>query len=302
MADFPVCALRSVELQTPDIRLSEHFYTSVWGLQIVARNGPDIYLRAAGRDHHVLVLRPGDGAEILAITFRASSKEALDRVEESAHMYGASVLDRSTATDDPAGGIQLVLSDFQRRTIRIVCDDARHDSELRLDYCPLRLSHVNLNSSDIASTERFFEMVLGLKVTDRSKAMTFIRCNSDHHAVVLATAPGDTLNHIAFMMEDYEAVMRASGRMIDAGYPIGWGVGRHGPGNNIFSYFLDPTGFVIEYTADVLQVNDSYRVGGPEDWTWPPGRTDLWGIAPPKSEAVKRAQLAIPFSLKLQER
>jgi catechol 2,3-dioxygenase len=90
--------------------------------------------------------------------------------------------------------------------------------------------------------------------------------------------------------------MRGAGRMVDNGHPIGWGVGRHGPGDNIFAYFVDPTGFVIEYTAEVLQVDDTYRVGGPGDWTWPPGRTDHWGIAPPKPESVKRAQLAIRFA------
>ena len=51
--------------------------------------------------------------------------------------------------------------------------------------------------------------------------------------------------------------------MIDAGFPIAWGVGRHGPGDNVFAYFIDPVGIVIEYTAEVLQVDDSYVVRGP---------------------------------------
>lgn len=90
--------------------------------------------------------------------------------------------------------------------------------------------------------------------------------------------------------------MRASGRMIDAGYPIAWGVGRHGPGDNVFAYFIDPVGFVIEYTAEVLQVDDTYRVRGPDEWVWPPGRTDQWGIAPPKADHVKAAQTAIAYA------
>ena len=67
----------------------------------------------------------------------------------------------------------------------------------------------------------------------------------------------NTLNHIAFVMPDLDAVMRGAGRMSDAGWPIEWGVGRHGPGNNVFSYFVGPDDFVIEYTADVLQVDDA---------------------------------------------
>ena len=99
-----------------------------------------------------------------------------------------------------------------------------------------------------------------------------------------------------YRMPDIDGVMRGSGRMRDHGFEIGWGVGRHGPGNNVFSYFVDPLGYVLEYTTDMSIVDEIYRVGGPEDWVWPPGRTDQWGIAPPKSEACKAAQLAIGFA------
>jgi hypothetical protein len=43
-------------------------------------------------------------------------------------------------------------------------------------------------------------------------------------------------------------------------------------------------------------VDDNYIVRGPADWVWPPGRTDHWGIAPPKPNYVKTAQLAIPYA------
>jgi catechol 2,3-dioxygenase len=125
--------------------------------------------------------------------------------------------------------------------------------------------------------------------------MAFLRTNDDHHSIVLAKATCDTLNHVAFNHECWEDVMKASGRMRDARFPIGWGPGRHGPGNNVFMYFVDPFGIVIEHTAEVSQVDDSYRVGGPEDWVWPEGRVDQWGIAPPKTDDCKAAQLAIPF-------
>jgi catechol 2,3-dioxygenase len=113
---------------------------------------------------------------------------------------------------------------------------------------------------------------------------------------VLADSRVDGLNHVAFMMPELESVMLASGRMIGHGFPMGWGVGRHGPGNNVFAYFVDPFGFVIEYTAEVLQVGEYYQPHGPDYWVWPPARTDQWGIAPPKSESVKQAQLAIRFA------
>ena len=53
---------------------------------------------------------------------------------------------------------------------------------------------------------------------------------------------------------------------------------------------------MIEHTAEVLQVDDSYVPRGPDQWTWPKGITDHWGIAPPKSDRVKQAQVAIRFA------
>ncbi len=36
-------------------------------------------------------------------------------------------------------------------------------------------------------------------------------------------------------------------------------VGRHGPGNNVFSYFIEPNGFVAEYTTELDQIDEATR-------------------------------------------
>jgi catechol 2,3-dioxygenase len=126
--------------------------------------------------------------------------------------------------------------------------------------------------------------------------MAFMRCNHDHHSLALADADNNALNHIAFVMPDLESVMRGGGRMKDAGYPIEWGPGRHGPGDNAFNYFVGPFGVVIEYTSGVGQIDDNYPVGMPENWGWPPGRSDQWGITTPPSANLKQAQKAIFFT------
>jgi catechol-2,3-dioxygenase len=296
MTYFPVCALRSVEVGTPDPALSERFYTGVWGLTVAARDEGAVYFAATGSDHHVLALHPSNRAELRSVTFRAASVSDLSAVGERAAAHGARVLSGPAPNDSPDGGLSLTLLDPQGVTLRIVHGDRQNPNGRAVADMPLRLAHVNLNSTDVDAATRFYEKALGFRLTDRSKMMGFVRCNSDHHAVVIAEAKVNGLNHFAFLVPDWESVMRASGRMVDHGYPIAWGVGRHGPGDNVFAYFIDPTGVVIEYTAEVLQVDDSYRVRGPDEWVWPPGRMDQWGIAPPKADHVKAAQTAIPFA------
>jgi catechol 2,3-dioxygenase len=142
---------------------------------------------------------------------------------------------------------------------------------------------------------RFWVDALGFSVSDRS-LLTFIRCNSDHHSVAFHPGERASLHHIAFEMADIDSVMRGTGRMRDAGHPIEWGLGRHGPGNNVFAYFVGPDDFVIEYTAEIEQVTDATPVRAPRDWAYPPGHSDLWGATPPPSERMKVAQKKIGFA------
>jgi catechol 2,3-dioxygenase len=296
MGDFPIVAIRSVAFGMHDLACAEAFYTATWGLRVCARQGGVVYLRASGNDHHVLSLHPHPRAEILSVSFRAQSEEALTRIGEAVRQNGGTVICPAAQNSEPDGGVAMTIATPEGFVLRLHHGDALHDDGAAQAVLPLRMSHVNLNCRDVEATARFFQDALGFALSDRSKAMAFLRCNSDHHAVVLADSGVDGLNHVAFMMPEWESVMRGSGRMIDAGFPIGWGVGRHGPGNNVFAYFVDPFGFVIEYTAEVLEVDESYEPHGPDYWVWPPGRTDHWGIAAPKSESVKKAQLAIRFA------
>jgi catechol 2,3-dioxygenase-like lactoylglutathione lyase family enzyme len=294
MAEFPVEGLRSVDFDVPDLPAAVAFYADVWGLQVVVRDGGSAWLRGTGTDPHILALHAGEAPAIRSMTYRL-------RPDTDANTVGAALV-RAGATElpvtgeEPGGGSVWAYRDPQGRTLRLVQGDTRA-APLPFDPDrPERLAHVNFNSDDVTRDTRLFVDGLGFTLTDRSKMMAFVRTNSDHHSVVIADASVNTLNHVAFQIPDWEGVMRAAGRMVDTGFAIGWGPGRHGPGNNVFAYFVDPFGFVVEYTADVLQVTADYRVGGPEDWTWPAGRTDHWGIAPPKTAACKAAQLAIPFA------
>ncbi|MGV8939261.1 MAG: VOC family protein [Allorhizobium sp.] len=295
MSVFPITALRSVEISTPDLDGSVDFYTRVWGLDVVARQGDKVFLAATGSDYHVLELKADSVAALRKVTFRARSHEDLVDLADRLVANGAALVRPLGPADAPSGGERIVVREAQGCCLEIVHGDQTKEPVLVANK-PYRLAHVNINSADIEALSSFYQTALGFKLVDRSKMMAFLRCNDDHHAVVLAEAPVDGLNHIAFLMPDLESVMRGSGDVKDAGYPIGWGVGRHGPGDNVFAYFVDPTGVVIEYTAEVLQVDDDYRFKGPSEWVWPPGRTDHWGIAPPKSDVCKTAQISVPFA------
>ena len=288
--------LRSVALEVPDLAQAETFYTQVWHLQVASRGDGALYLRGSGSDAYLLALHQGGPApRIRHVTLRARHAAALGAIGEKVQAAGGRILAPLGPVQDPAGGTGLTLRDPHGRLFQVVHGDTRRAEDAPTRDRPQRLTHVVLNSHAVDETQAFLASVLGFTLADRTVAIAFMNCNSDHHTLAIGVSDNDALNHIAFLMPDSESVMRGGGRMRDAGHPIQWGPGRHGPGNNLFNYFIDPFGVVIEYTAEVEQVDESYKPRGPEEWKWPPGRVDQWGISPPPAATLKEAQKKVLF-------
>jgi catechol-2,3-dioxygenase len=194
---------------------------------------------------------------------------------------------RALAT--PGGGYGFGFRNPEGRGFAIVCDVADRDNWEPVADRPRRLSHVNLNSHDNDASSQFMTTVLGFQLSDQTRQFCIIRCNEDHHALVLGFSENCFLNHIAFEMPDLDSLMRCVGRMRDQGYAVEWGPGRHGPGSNVFAYFCGPEEVPIECTSEMQQVNGNHQMRSRDRWTWPQGRLDQWGITPGPSARVKRS-------------
>ena len=96
-------------------------------------------------------------------------------------------------------------------------------------------------------------------------------------------------------MDDLDAVMRGIGNMRDHGFTPAWGPGRHGPGDNVYAYYIAPFGPVIEYSTAVEKVSADYHPGEPDDWTWPDHRIDQWGVSDKDFAGLRAAEEKFRF-------
>jgi catechol 2,3-dioxygenase len=288
-----VTGIRSVDLGVRDLEASTAFFTSVWGLPEASRDRAARFLRGTGCEHHIVALHERQRSGLLAINFAASDCVAVDALHAKAAAAGIDILSAPGVLSGPAGGgYGFALSSPEGQTCTISAEVSTHAHTIDDPSRPERLSHAVLNAHAHAEQMSFYMDLLGFRLSDATDHMAFMRCSADHHSIAVARANGPSLNHMAFEMHDFDGLMRASGRMKANGFEIEWGVGRHGPGNNIFTYFVEPNGFVTEYTTGMEQIDEAtYQAHDAAFWRAFPSRPCRWGVAMQMSQALKNAML-----------
>ncbi|KAK4892348.1 hypothetical protein LTR27_009182 [Elasticomyces elasticus] len=81
----------------------------------------------------------------------------------------------------------------------------------------------------------------------------------DHHTLFLTTlAPGvkPHVHHCSFEIHDFDTQALGHQWLAEKGYQSVWGVGRHILGSQIFDYWWDTSGFMVEHYADGDLVNE----------------------------------------------
>jgi 2,3-dihydroxy-p-cumate/2,3-dihydroxybenzoate 3,4-dioxygenase len=278
--------LRSIELNLPGIGAAAEFLTGIWGVATAEQRDGAVYLRGSAGLPYLVGLFEADAPSVRSTTFVGTSEE-VDAIALRARAAGAPVA--QIRSEDPGGGEGVLVELPEGEVMRFLFGGADAAPIAGRDL-PVKLTHVVFNSADAEATADFAERVLDFRVSDRTRGMVFVRCNDSHHSTAFARAGFASLNHIAFEMQDLDAVMRGIGRLRDHGLHPQWGPGRHGPGANVFAYFVAPFGAVVEFSTAVDKVGDDYRVGAPEDWTWPANRIDQWGLSDKDMDALGTAE------------
>jgi catechol 2,3-dioxygenase len=135
---------------------------------------------------------------------------------------------------------------------------------------PRKMGHLVLFVRDIQASAKFYTEIVGLQVSDWIEdQMVFLRCSADHHDLALAQIPKDAkhlndtyywsrpgMEHFAFELASLAEIEAAAKHLQAKGVEIVRGIGRHGPGNNLFLVFKDPDGNHVEFYADMVQVTE----------------------------------------------
>ena len=136
-----------------------------------------------------------------------------------------------------------------------------------------RLGHVVIRVSDFRTSEAWYKQRFGfissdeVHLGDPEKVLAaFMRCDRgeeyvDHHTFVCLGAGEPGFEHAAFEVEDVDSVMLGHDHLKVAGYTHAAGIGRHVLGSQVFDYWRDPWGNVLEHFTDGDLLNVHHETG-----------------------------------------
>ena len=268
-----------VSLETPDLDASIAWATTIMGLRETERVGDVVYL-THGSCHHSLEFIAGKRSALDHISLEAHDEAALDRVRGRVSDAGLEILngdaepglERALRFRGPEGhvievftGMQDVGPPFTGRGVQ-----------------PLKFGHPTLTCENVGTYIALFRDVLEFRLSDviGDELLAFLRCDIEHHGIGLQRGISG-LNHYAWKVENLAVLGQLGDTLARNGGRFIWGPGRHGAGNNLFTYHYDPAGAVVEYYADLYQVWDEATFE-PGHWSLDDHRgQNLWGPTTP---------------------
>ncbi|MDQ6911042.1 MAG: VOC family protein [Actinomycetota bacterium] len=236
-----------------DVPAAADWYERVLGLAPRGRKSGSAFLACGGRQGYDIELREGSG--LLNVGYRVRGDE-LDGVRESLTRAGAS----PRAIQD---GIGVTMANgIEVRLERAGGEDAYgHATEWDSAGAgsPRQLDHVTVAATDLPTMVKVATEGLGLQVSDIQRyngrdVGLWLRAGERHHDFAVVSHRKDGLHHLAYQVVDAADLVRLADRIVRLGHRSEYGIGRHGPGSNLFLYVRDPSGNRVELCCDMAVV------------------------------------------------
>jgi catechol 2,3-dioxygenase len=280
------------QLRAPDPSALAAWYTDVLGLAERERDGATIYLGCGGEDRHHLSIVPGEpGLDHVALL--VDNEARLSVIDQHFARHGVDHERRSDASPGVHLAVRTTLP--TGHAVDVVVRDHRQGYLIATEWssaaasAPTELNHVSFATTDPAGLYRHLAEVLGMRTSDIACAedgyllAAFMRVGANHHDLALLPGARDAMHHLAFSIADVGELVTFADRLTRHGSRPEVGIGRHGPGNNIYLYVRDPAGHRVELSTQLARITD--RDAPPRIWTGPPTESfNLWAEMMPPVE------------------
>jgi hypothetical protein len=316
-----------LEFEKPNLARAEAF-AHAFGFATVLRTPHELQLRGTDTRAPCVIVRHGPRSRFVGTAFVAADVTDLLRLAEATgtttRPLPASIGGLAVDLVDPSGiPVQVVagtneletLPSQSPHTFNLGHDLRRVNATQRPPREPTRvqrLGHVVLQTTRYLEALNWYLDNLGMIVSDflffpgqrkRGPAMSFIRCDrgstpADHHTLAIALGPQNRYVHSAYQVCDLDALAAGGEYLAAHGYFRSWGIGRHIQGSQLFDYWRDPDGFLVEHFSDGDMFDATLEPGwapftasGLAQWG-PPATKDFLGTSPKTLPREARSMIA----------
>lgn len=311
-----------LEFEKPDLQGAEAF-GHAFGFATSFKDANELHLRGTWPGNVAVIVRRGTTSRFTGPAFLAAEESDLLRLGD--HL-GRPV----TPLPENLGGLTVDTLDPSGARVRVVA--GCHQLPALPGQTPLvhnvgagvtrvnatqrprreparveRLGHVVLQTTHYRRALDWYLETLGLIVSDflyyegqraKGPTMSFLRCDrgsepTDHHTLAMTLGPRTRYVHSAYQVTDLDALAAGGEFLADAGYQRSWGIGRHIQGSQIFDYWRDDKGFLVEHFTDGDMFDSTLEPGwapmtasGLAQWG-PPASADFLGVKPSRESLAE---------------
>ena len=277
----PQSHLKRLHLQSPHASMLANFYARAFGMTCHEVNGT-WFCRHEGRE---VLVSEGQAGQLHYALFAIQNSAQWDEFTRATQDLPKANL--AAYAELPHTAIGFMDPDQNRMVFVLESDLAElHPSSsltAKTASLPAAVSqHFALRTQQVDNMKRFYTEDLGFTLSDvvqddsgQLKAC-FVRGNEMHHTLALFGAPVTCFDHQSFETPSWDELKDWADHMGRLQIEIVWGVGRHGPGNDVFFMVRDPDGNLAEISSEIEICTDSRPVG---QWKHEERTLNLWGKA-----------------------
>ena len=255
-----ILRLSHAEVRVPDLELALAYYVEVVGLVETARTADCAYLKAWDeQQHHSLVLRSAPTYGLESVGFKVAEAAALDDLALRIEALQIAVTRHAPGELGPGSGHTVRFRSPSGHTVDLVHGMEQVGNRLPLLNPPIgpqgltgmhppRIDHIFLMCEDVDGITDFFRDVLGFRLTEQIVAddghqlVTFLERSHSTHDLAFLTGPNGGFHHVAFWVDDWNALRDGADTCAYHGIAVDAGPTRHGATRGCGLYFFDPAG------------------------------------------------------------
>lgn len=245
----------SVQAQDP-LRLAEDTKNIV-GARIVGEEGGAI-LMSSNQRHAEFIIHKGTENLFRACGLEACSAAAVQAVRDRARAAGLQILSERPSLACIDVSVTFATSEGH---VFEVHTPMPHDRAQRFHGPGVHakcLDHLNFTARNPEIWARELSAACGLLLSERTSGyeISWMRAADGRHHTIAAVKGASGVHHISWEFNSFQDFRSLGDNLAVEDRQLVWGPGRHGAGDNLFLYYRDTAGFLIECIAEMEVILD----------------------------------------------